>query len=346
MRQPRLKAPPDRPVAYYHCISRVVDRQFLFGTAEKEQFVTLLRECERFCRVRVLTYTLLSNHFHILVEVPQPPDQLPGPDQILEDLKHLSGCQHPEAVRQQFDAFRNANDHAGLARYLASFHVRMYDVSAFMKMLKQRFTQWFNVRHKRRGTLWEERFRSVLVDGAGDVLVTMAAYIDLNPVRAGLVRDPKDYRWCGYGEAVAGRKRARAGIQLLVKALQRGKEPTVPNAMAAYRTRLYLDGDERREALGPDGKAVRGCLSMDEVAAVLRSKGRLPASEYLKCRVRYFTDGAVLGTKDFVESMFCSFRHRFGPRRSSGARAMRGLDGVELFTWRDFRCRVFGAADG
>lgn len=43
--------------------------------------------------------------------------------------------------------------------------------------------------------MWEDRFRSVLVEGRGHALRTMAAYIDLNPVRAGLCEDPKDYRW-------------------------------------------------------------------------------------------------------------------------------------------------------
>jgi hypothetical protein len=52
------------------------------------------------------------------------------------------------------------------------------------------------------GTLWEGRFKSVLVEGTGQTLSTMAAYIDLNPVRAGIVKDPADYRWSGYAEAV------------------------------------------------------------------------------------------------------------------------------------------------
>ena len=52
MRQPRLEAPPDLPVAYYHCVSRVVDRQFVLGDAEREQFVKLLRVCEQFCGLR------------------------------------------------------------------------------------------------------------------------------------------------------------------------------------------------------------------------------------------------------------------------------------------------------
>jgi len=69
MRAARLKAPADRPVGFYHCLSRVVDRRFVFDDMEKERFVALMRECERFSRVRVLTYCVMANHFHLLVEV-------------------------------------------------------------------------------------------------------------------------------------------------------------------------------------------------------------------------------------------------------------------------------------
>jgi REP element-mobilizing transposase RayT len=262
MRLPRLKVPndPSSPAhststAVYHCLSRVVDRRFILHDTEKDHFLALLRECEAFCRVRVLTFAILSNHFHILVEVPPrpSPDALPGPDIILQDLRRLSGHQFPEAVAQRFDELRAAGDHAGLATYLASFHARMWDLSAFMKLLKQRFSQWYNARNDRKGTLWEERFRSVLVEGVGQPLVTMAAYIDLNPVRAGLVDDPKDYRWSGYGEAMAGRKAARLGVQALVTALRRGQEETLTESMASYRQWLYLSGDERREEVNSGG---------------------------------------------------------------------------------------------
>ncbi len=86
----------------------------------------------------------------------------------------------------------------------------MHDLSEFMKMLLQRFSSWFNRTHQRTGRLWEQRFKSVLVED-GVAARTMAAYIDLNPVRAGICEDPADYRWSSYGEAVAGGKRARAG---------------------------------------------------------------------------------------------------------------------------------------
>ena len=70
----------------------------------------------------------------------------------------------------------------------------MHDLSELMKGFMQRFTQWFNRSRQRTGGLWEDAFKSVLVED-GVAARTMAAYIDLNPVRAGIVTDPAEYRW-------------------------------------------------------------------------------------------------------------------------------------------------------
>ena len=65
---------------------------------------------------------------------------------------------------------------------------------------------------------------------------------------------------------------------------------------------------------------------------------------YLRCRVRYFCDGAVFGGREFVEGIFRACRDRFGPKRRSGARSMRGLADSALFTARDLRLNLFGEA--
>ncbi len=341
MRQARLLISEDSPLGHYHCISRVVDRRFIFNTAEKEHFARLLREVEAFCEVKVLTYCLMSNHFHLLVEVPKPPEVLPNAEAILAKLERLSGHQNVGAVRQRFEMYRAAKDTQAEAEYLATFHERLWDLSAFMKLLKQRFTQWYNGRTGRKGTLWEERFKSVLVEGIGQGLSAMAAYIDLNPVRAGLVTDPKDYRWSGYGEAMAGKKRARLGLQRVVQALLRGEEETLSRSLEIYRMHVYREGTEEREAGGIDGKTERGALKREEVLTVIDAKGRLPLSEYVKCRVRYFCDGAVFGSREFVEGVFQANRKRYGTARRSGARRMRGVE-EKLYSLRDLKVGVFG----
>ena len=80
---------------------------------------------------------------------------------------------------------------------------------------KGRFAQWYNRRHGRYGVLWADRFKSVLLEG-GEAVAAVAAYIELNPVRAGLCADPKDYRYCSYAEALAkGSSLAREGIRIV-----------------------------------------------------------------------------------------------------------------------------------
>ena len=71
MRQPRFISPTaETSSSIYHCVSRVVDRDFKFGPQEKDVFVRMMREYEDFCGVQVLAYCVMSNHYHVLVEVP------------------------------------------------------------------------------------------------------------------------------------------------------------------------------------------------------------------------------------------------------------------------------------
>ena len=96
--------------------------------------------------------------------------------------------------------------------------------------------------------------------------------------------------------------------------------------------------------MGADGRLGRGARSAEEGARGLAAKGCLPVREYLRCRVRYFCDGAVFGGREFVEGIFRTYRERFGARRKTGARPLRGLAERGLFTARDLRVNVFGTA--
>ncbi|MFT6182318.1 MAG: hypothetical protein ACI9NQ_001264 [Paracoccaceae bacterium] len=109
--------------------------------------------------------------------------------------------------------------HTQLAAIFERYTKRMHSLSEFMRGLLQRFTRWFNKRHGMRGTLWEDRFHSVIVQ-SGFTCRTMTAYIDLNPVRAGICADPAEYRWSSYGEAVGGGRGASKAQSGFVRALR------------------------------------------------------------------------------------------------------------------------------
>jgi putative transposase len=74
-----------------------------------------------------------------------------------------------------------------------------------MQSLGRRYVRWFNARHRRTGTLWEGRYRSAVVETDRYLLACMR-YIEMNPVRSGLVDDPAAYRWSSHrhqlGQAV------------------------------------------------------------------------------------------------------------------------------------------------
>ena len=202
--------------AIYHCISRVVDRRFVFGDAEREHFRMFMRMQENFSGCRVLSYCIMSNHFHILLEVPPVPENGIADEELLKRLAATNSAAWVATVAQELAEARAEKSEPWVAEIHARFTYRMHSLSEFMKTLLQRFTRWFNRTHSRSGTLWEQRYKSVIVE-SGIAARTMAAYIDLNPVRAGMVSDPAKYRWSSYGEAVGGRpkgngKKSRQGL--------------------------------------------------------------------------------------------------------------------------------------
>ncbi len=252
---------------------------------------------------------------------------------MIERLEHLSGSTLTTATaRQILERFRAAGQEDAIEDLRKRLWAQMYDLSQFMKLLKQRFSQWFNRVHEREGTLWEGRFRSTLVEGNSPALATVAAYIDLNPIRAGLVEDPKDYRWCGYAEAVASDVSARKG---LAKALGIGVEAVLPE----YRKWLFRQGEER-EGTDEQGRPLRKGFNRETMLKVLAEGGELPRTEYLRLKIRYMVNGAVLGSRDYVNSVFERHRDCFGVRRTSGARPVRGVSGLALSCLRDLRVRV------
>ena len=370
--------------AIYHCLSRVVGRDFVLEVDEREHFRMLMRMCEKFTGCRVLSYCLMSNHFHVLLEVSPMPEGGISDQELLERLGvFYNEVQVAEIVKEmeiagvvrmrgefemplldEMGVPLSTAEELAMAKHQAARRVeeirrrftrRMHDLSEFMKSLLERFTKWFNRLHSRSGTLWEDRFKSVIVE-SGTAARTMAAYIDLNPVRAGMVQDPADYRWSSYGEAVGGGKKgngkkAREG---LVRAYFCDQGVGFDSGKWLEVSRLYrrlmglalgrkpgrAEVAGKGNGLGQSRMNTAEMLASKDNGTVLKDIGM---AKMLRCRVRYFTDGAVIGSKEFVNEAFAGARERFGPKRKDGARAMRGSGSGakgQLWSMRDLRVRV------
>ena len=324
----------ERP-GVYHVLSRTTQQRMLLDATGKEVFRKLLHKQAAFAGVEVLAYCLMGNHFHLLLRVPVKhrlsdrellrryaayygEDALPQSSFSVAELRAIldAGGAEAEAAREQI-------------------HARLHDLPAFMRELKQRFTLWYNHTHNTRGTIWAARYKSLLVEDERASLTVVAAYIDLNPVRANLVTDPADYRWCGYAEALAGRHTARNGICALL-----GETPKhFADALAAYRLVLFGKGHMPKKG----GADPHGRISAAELEKVLASGGKVRPETLLRLRVRYFTDGLILGSGRFLREIHRNNPTAFGPRRvRTGGVAMPGFAEDGLRVMRDLRRGVFG----
>ena len=330
------------PDVAYHIVSRVSHRLRLFEDEEKEKLVSLMRRYARFCGMRVLTYCVMGNHFHWLVEVEERPanaDQMPD-GELVERVRRCHGKQVAAILQAELESLLRSGNTALHADIRAKYLKRMWNLSAFVQSVKPRFSTWFNKRHKRKGTLWEERFKSVVAMGP-EAVASVAAYIDLNPVRAGIVEDPADYRWSGYGEAMSGGKGAKEAQRGLHRAmcdragsLLSSKESR-ENYLEWYRCWIYGRGEAR--AVNETGKPLKPGFAKAEVVEVLEAEGRIPVAKQLTRTARHFTDGLVLGTGALLTALFEAQRAYFGPKRKSGPRKIRGGDWGTLRAMRDLQ---------
>lgn len=329
MRVARIKVDAVEAEAVYHCMTRTVNGERLFDERAREVLRKQLWQVADYCGVEILTYAILCNHFHVLVRVPRGGEV--GDEELLRRYRVL----YPKPTRYQQgrievirERLKEAGDPEGEA-WRQRQRALMGDVSAFMKLVKQRFSIWYNRSHQRFGTLWAERFKSVLVESAGRAVLTVAAYIDLNAVRANIVKDPREYRFCGYGEAVGGNGAARAGLGRITGLT------TWAEIQGEYRQMLFGVGAGAREA--------GSMISAAEAREVMRAKGQLPLAAVLRCRLRYFTDGAVLGSQEFVAGHIEDYRRRHGRRKGTGPRPLPELtDWGGLATLRGLRKKPFG----
>ena len=292
-----------RECCVYHCVTRTVNGEMLFDVKEKEVLRKMLHQIVEFSGVELLTYAIMSNHFHVLVRVSDRAKDVSDAE-LIQRFKVL----YPKPSRHRpedagmletvLKAGRAEADH--LRRQLKA---RMGDVSEFMRTLKQRYSIWFNKSHNRYGPLWSDRFKSCVVENDPIVVRTVAAYIDLNPVRAGLVKDPKDYRFCGYAEAVAWEVHAHPGVRVIT-----GIED-IAYALEDYRMTLFGKGARPKI----DGSGVK--MTEEMAQSVAESRGSLPTHVLLRQRLRFISNGAVIGSQVFVSQCIAQWSGKIGDKR-------------------------------
>ena len=327
----------------YHVMSRTAGGDFLFGNEEKEGLRKLIWKMAQFFGVKVLTYCVMDNHFHILVRVKSHARFCRkfygegGEEHLLEHLKCLYSKAFLSNLRAEIESMRALGLETEIEALLDQFRDRFCDLSIYMKEVKERFSRWFNKKHSRAGTLWQGRFKSVLVED-GEALRVISSYIDLNPIRAGIVKDPKDYRWSGYAEAVAGSSRAGRGLCDVLDV----PTDTFAKNQGIYRCWLFGDGVEviENQRVEESGKVRRKGVSEEVADKVIKLDGKLSRYELLRSKIKYFSDGVVIGSQSFIAAQRRGVLEKAGASSDEIKQALNrgrrkdGLSENTLVTWR------------
>jgi putative transposase len=208
------------------------------------------------------------------------------PNHVIQRGNNRAACFFGEADRQfylkclgQSAARRGCEIHAYV---LMSNHVHLLvtptqpgAIGAMMQDLGRRYVRVINTLYGRTGTLWEARFRSSLIDSES-YLLTCHRYIELNPVRAGLVAEPAAYRWSSHSHYAAG----RVNKLITEHPVYLGLGSSTPERRAAYLSLYESCLDDRvvariREAINSNS-ALGSESFLNDAEATLGRSVRLP----------------------------------------------------------------------
>ncbi|WP_027183291.1 transposase [Desulfovibrio inopinatus] len=285
----------DRP-AVYHVMSRTALDGLPFGDIEKDTLLAIIKRFSAIYFCDILGFALMGNHFHLLVRM------APASSLTDDDVKrHFTQC-YGDSIPPS-------------AMQLADLRRKWTSLSEFIREIKQTFSRYYNKRHSRRGTLWGERFKSVLVE-EGSTLLHCLAYIDLNPVRAGIVCRPEDYRWCSIGYHLQTNN--RDDFLNLEFGMDTWDIDTPSERQRLYRQFLYETGTIETSK----GASLR----TDIVERARQSDYTYTRVDRFLLRTRWFSDAGIIGSKAFIQSVAL---HLDLP--GSKTRTPKSIAGLELY---------------
>ena len=297
----------DKGPCYYHLLNRIAGRpdDLPFGDVEKEHFFDLVLRLSRLYAIDLISVVVMSNHFHIVC--------MARPD--LPDL---------DEIRRRWRAFYTYRARLGLEpdwknpAVVEHWARRLRDISEFMKDLQQRFTRWYNRTHDRHGRLWADRYKNVILE-SGRAVYRCIQYVEMNPVRAGLCTDPGEYRFSTFGRYMATGRHPFA--ESAVRHLRIGLSHTYGTNQVRGKTDEEILAYFRGNLAALTTMEAGGGMLEIRAARLAAEKGSGFVLTTMR-RVRYWSDGAIIGSKAFVREIAAAHwgKSRAGKKRLALAR--------------------------
>ncbi len=287
--------------AVYHVMSRTALDGFPLEDVEKDFMLVLIKKFSSLYFTEILGFCLMGNHFHILLKM--------FPEKRFSD----------EDIQKRFEIFYG-DRRAFVKDQIPFLRAKLSSLSEFVREIKVGFARHYNKRHKRRGYFWGDRFKSVIVD-KGETLVNCLAYIDLNPLRAGIASRPEDYRWNSLGYHVQTNN--RDNFLSTDFGLKEFNVKSEKERIRRYRRYVYEAGALNRSEKGKTKVIGNKILEKER-----NREFELSRNDRFRYRTRYFTDSGIIGSKEFVFSNYQRFKHLFYSKHEKKPKPIKGLDGI------------------
>ena len=291
----------DDETTVYHVMSRTTLDGFPLGDVEKDFMLDLIRRYSVLYFVEILGVCIMGNHIHILVKT-------------LPEYKFTD-----DDIKKRYVNFYG-DDRVFADGLIPSLRVKLSSLSEFVREIKVGFARYYNKRHNRRGYFWGDRFKSVIVD-KGETLINCLAYIDLNPLRAGIVSRPEDYRWNSLGYHVQTNN--RDNFLSTDFGLKEFNVKSKKERIRRYRRYVYEAGAVNRPEKGKTKVIGDRILERER-----HREFELSRSDRFRYRTRYFTDSGIIGSKEFVSTNYQRFKHLFYSKHEKKPKPIKGLEGM------------------
>ncbi|WP_435548017.1 transposase, partial [Desulfobacterium sp. N47] len=269
---------------------------------EKDRLVDIIKHLSRIYFADVLGYCIMGNHFHLLIQM--------YPETTISD----------EEVKKRYMLYYG-NDKCFSADHIDRYKEKWSSLSEFMREIKQTFSRSFNKSRNRKGTLWSDRFKSVIVEKGNTLIHCLAYIVDLNPVRAGIVERPDDYRWNSIGYHVqTGNKDDFLSWDFGLKEFGHSDKKKL---LSRYRRYVYEAG-----AIDRSEHKNKKTIPADIVNKERKRSYEISRVDRFLHRSRYFTDSGIIGSKAFVSGLYRQFKSYFLSVNEKTPKSIAGLNGI------------------
>jgi len=270
--------------AWYHVGGKIAGLKYDYPLSKPEcrdKLISLLVFYSRGYFCNLASFCIMGNHWHGLLEM------FAYRQLTRHELEQRAALIYPKWKKVTADW-----SDEGWER----FNRRLFDISELMRNIQQAFATWYNKRFKRSGRFWGDRFRSTVFEEFKSVL-DCCLYIELNPVRAGLVSRPEAWRASSIFFREAGIDKNLLPLKDLL-----GMR-TEKSAIKEFRSRLYYRGSKQTKT--NQAQIPKKILRAEE------ARGFRVRGAYLK-KISYFSSAGALGSKQFVERMFSQLSDKLG----------------------------------